>query len=239
MPFYFQAALNQSPLKSGVSYMSLAVPQMIGLIVGGGVTTVTGHYMPVILVAQVLCGTGAGLLTTITTSTSTALWATFMVLCGLGLGLGVNVPHIAIQAVMETDNDVFIANGIASFFGQLGGSLGVPIGNAILIGTLKSNVPQKAPGISPDAVIDAGALALSSLTTSETLVAGLRQAWAVSVGHVNIFLVAIICISVPTACGMKWLNIKTISREREQQKKHIQVENGSHAVLDEETRGAK
>jgi MFS family permease len=235
MPFYFQAALNQSPLESGVSYMTLAVPQMVGLILGGGITTVTGHYMPVILVAQILCGTGAGLLTTITASTSTALWATFMVLCGLGLGLGVNVPHIAIQAVMENDNDVFIANGIASFFGQLGGSLGVPIGNAILIGALKSYVPRKAPGISPDAVIDAGALALSSLTTSETLMAEIRQAWAVSVGHVNIYLVAIICISVPTACGMRWLNIKTISREREEQKQTVRVVNDSRVMIDEET----
>ena len=156
-----------------------------------------------------------------------------MVLTGLGLGLGVNVPHIAIQAVMETDNDVFIANGIASFFGQLGGSLGVPIGNAILIKALKTNVLEKAPGISLDAAVDAGALALSSLTTSESMLAGLRQAWALSIGSVNVFLVAIICISVPTACGMHWLNIKTISREREQQKK-VAARNGLIAASAED-----
>jgi len=45
MPFHFQATLNNSPLKSGVNYMSLAVPQMIGLLAGGGITTVTGHYV--------------------------------------------------------------------------------------------------------------------------------------------------------------------------------------------------
>jgi uncharacterized membrane protein len=234
MPFYFQAALDQSPLKGGVSYMSLAVPQMIGLIAGGGVTTATGHYMPVILVAQIFCATGAGLLTTITTSTSTTLWATFMVFCGFGLGLGVNVPHIAIQAVMETDNDVFIANGIASFFGQLGGALGVPIGNALLINALKAHIPVKAPGVSADAVIAAGALALGSLTDSQTVVAGLRQAWALSVADVNKFLVAIICISVPTACGMKWLNIKTVSREREEQKKNAEAAPGPEVMPGEE-----
>lgn len=58
--------------------------------------------MPVVLFAQVLCVIGSGLLTTLQTDTSTAKWATYMVLTGLGLGLGVNVPHIAIQAVMET-----------------------------------------------------------------------------------------------------------------------------------------
>lgn len=58
--------------------------------------------MPVILFAQLLCSIGSGCLTTLRTDTSTALWATYMALTGLGLGLGVNVPHIAVQAVMET-----------------------------------------------------------------------------------------------------------------------------------------
>ena len=45
MPFYFQAGLGHSPLKSGVDYISLAVPQMIGLLAGGAITTATGHYI--------------------------------------------------------------------------------------------------------------------------------------------------------------------------------------------------
>lgn len=45
MPFYFQAALDNSPLRSGVNYMSLAVPQMIGLLAGGGIVTVWGQYV--------------------------------------------------------------------------------------------------------------------------------------------------------------------------------------------------
>jgi hypothetical protein len=35
-------------------------------------------------------------------STSTIEWAVAMVLTGIGLGMGINAPHIAIQAVMET-----------------------------------------------------------------------------------------------------------------------------------------
>ncbi|MCJ1377535.1 hypothetical protein MMC17_000630 [Xylographa soralifera] len=233
MPFYIQAALNQSPLTSGISYMSLAVPQMIGLLVGGGVVTKWGHYMPIILFTQVLCAIGAGLLTTLRTDTSTALWAVYMVLTGLGLGLGVNVPHIAVQAVMETDNDIFIANGIASFFGQLGGSLGVPIGNALLIDKLRGEVFDLASDISPDAVIAAGPLALQSLTSSPAVLQGLRQAWALAVSQVNVFLVVIICISIPTACGMKWLNIKKISIQREQEKREKAASAGNAAELTE------
>ena len=57
--------------------------------------------MPVILAGQVICSVGTGLLTTIGTTTPTAVWATFLVLVGIGLGIGINAPHIAIQGVME------------------------------------------------------------------------------------------------------------------------------------------
>ncbi|KAI4139613.1 MAG: hypothetical protein LQ341_004154 [Variospora aurantia] len=226
LPFYFQAALNDSPLRSGVNYMALAVPQMIGLLAGGGIVTVWGQYvssretfparqgltvlvqMPVILFAQVLCAIGSGLLTTLRTDTSTALWGTYLALTGLGLGLGVNVPHIAIQAVMKT-------------------ALGVPIGNALLIGGLRSEVPKFAPDVSSEAVVRNGALDLQRLTSSPTTLQGLRTAYATAISHVNIFLVVLICISVPTACGMKWLNIKEVSRLNEEEKKRKREEEKS------------
>ncbi|KAL8704960.1 MAG: hypothetical protein Q9201_001906 [Fulgogasparrea decipioides] len=120
---------------------------------------------------------------------------------------------------MPNDNDVFIANGIASFFGQIGGSIGIPIANALLIDGLHSQVPEYAPSVSPDDVVRNGALHFESLTTSSSLLRGLRQAYAIAISHVCIFLVAIICISIPTALGMEWLNIKEVSRKREEEKK--------------------
>lgn len=219
MPFFFQAGQGSDPIRSGVQYISLAAPLMVGLLAGGGITTVTGQYMPVILFAQVLAAVGSGLLTTIRTNTTTAEWATYMALTGAGLGLGVNVPHIAVQAVFESDNDIFVANGIASFFGQLGGSIGVPAGNALLIAALRKHVPEYAPGIDPKTVINAGPLALESLTNSSSTLHGLREAWSIAVSEVNILLLSIICISVPTALGMQWLNVKKIFEEREAAKR--------------------
>ena len=98
-------------------------------------------------------------------------------------------------------------------------ALGVPIGNALLISGLRSEVPKLAPGISPQAVIRNGALGVQSLTASPSLLHGLREAYAIAISHVNIFLVVLICISVPTACGMEWLNIKEVSKKNETEKK--------------------
>lgn len=104
----------------------------------------------------------------------------------------------------------------------------MPIGNALLIGGLYSQVPNMAPSISPDAVVRAGALNLQSLTSSPDVLHGLREAYAIAISHVNIFLVVLICISVPTACGMKWLNIKKVSLQREEEKKR-KAAGGDHA----------
>ncbi|PVH94202.1 hypothetical protein DM02DRAFT_661269 [Periconia macrospinosa] len=65
---------------------------------------------------------------------------------------------------METDNDIFIANVIASFFGQFGGSLAIPVSNAVLLKGLRNVLPKYAPGVSADAAIAAGGLYVDTLT---------------------------------------------------------------------------
>ena len=98
-------------------------------------------------------------------------------------------------------------------------ALGVPIGSALLIDGLRNGIPKFTSAISPEAVIRNGPLNLQSLTTSTSVLYDLREAYAIAISHVNIFLVVLICISVPTACGMKWLNIKDVSRKNEEEKK--------------------
>ena len=79
-------------------------------------------------------------------------------------------------------------------------------------------------------MVRAGALNLQSLTTSPSILHSLREAYAVAIAHVNIFLVAIICISVPTACGMEWLNIKKVSAQREEEKKEMMEATGRNDI---------
>ena len=76
-------------------------------------------------------------------------------------------------------------------------SLGVPIGHALLIDKLRNDTPKLAFNVSPDAVINAGPLALQSLTSSPAVLQELRQAWVLAVSQVNVLLVVIICISYP------------------------------------------
>ncbi|OCL09619.1 permease of the major facilitator superfamily [Glonium stellatum] len=218
LPFYFQAVLDTSAIRSGVNYMALAVPQFFALLLSGGLVSRFGYYMPAILFGQALCVVGTGFLTQINTTTSTAEWAGYMILVGFGLGMGINIPHIAIQAVMETDEDIFLANGIATLFSQLGGSIAISMGNALLINGLDASVPTYAPGVSAKAIIDAGPLNLSEFASSAAVLSNLRVAYGKAIQHVLIFALVIICTSVPVACGMQWLNLKSISKDQENAK---------------------
>lgn len=57
--------------------------------------------MPFILFGQVVSAVGTGCLTTLSLSTPTPLWATFMALAGWGTGMVENTPYIAIQASIK------------------------------------------------------------------------------------------------------------------------------------------
>ena len=119
---------------------------------------------------------------------------------------------------LQCDSDLKKMNITRTDHGFYSSSLGVPIGNALLIGGLRTEVPRLAPSIPTEAVVRAGATDLESLSSSPYIIQGLREAYAIAISHVNIFLVVVICISVPTACGMEWLNIKKVSAQRETEK---------------------
>jgi len=87
------------------------------------------------------------------------------------------------------------------------------------VGEIRGGVRKLTFNIPVNSVINAGATGLHSLTESPDKLRQLQDVYSNAVSKVMIFLVAVICISVPTAFGMKWLNIKKISIQREEEKR--------------------
>ncbi|KAF2688517.1 hypothetical protein K458DRAFT_465018 [Lentithecium fluviatile CBS 122367] len=179
--------------------------------------------MPVILVGQLICVVGTGLLTRLDMTTSTVEWTAFLVLTGTGLGMGINTPHTAIQAVMETETDVFLVHGVATFFSQLGGTIALPIGNAfisILLGNTSRNTPINdkcnffyTDGLDAQIIVNAGPMAINQLASGSSTVLHIRLAYSKAIQHVVIFALAVVCASVPAAAGTHWLNIKNVAEK--------------------------
>ena len=110
-------------------------------------------------------------------------------------------------------------------------AIGISIGENILVGKLISEVPKYADAISPQAVIESGALNLQALTSSTAVLYGLRQAYGVAISAVIICATVSICFSVLATLGMQRLNLKVISREREVNKQTNQSAASSSGIV--------
>ncbi|KAI1658100.1 major facilitator superfamily domain-containing protein [Daldinia decipiens] len=191
LPILFQSAQGASTTESGLRYIALVGPQIVALIITGGIVSKWGYYVPYMIAGGVVCSVGAGLLTTVNLSTSTAKWATYLVLTGIGLGMAGQLPYTAVP------DDVATGNGTSTSASM-----------ALLIDGLNVAVPRYTNAVTPAAVIEAGATGLQIVATSPTVLEALRAAYVEAVRRTIILGLAGICMVVPVSCAMEWINIK-------------------------------
>ncbi|KAK8139320.1 MFS general substrate transporter [Apiospora sp. TS-2023a] len=228
LPIFFQSAQRVSTTESGVRFIALVLPQIVGLVIVGAVVTKWGYYVPYMLAGVVVTSIGAGFLTTIDTTTPTPVWAAFMVINGLGIGMAQQLPYTALQAVLEPE-DVATGNAIAVFSYQLGGALGVALGQTLLLAKLATAVPSHTHGaVSAPQVISAGATGLGQIAPTAEVLRALRSAYAEAVRDPLILALAAACMAFPFAAAMERLNIKRIAEERKRRLE--EEEKGTNSV---------
>ncbi|RYC61641.1 hypothetical protein CHU98_g4575 [Xylaria longipes] len=214
LPIYFQSAQGVSTTQSGVRFIALVLPQIVGLVAVGAIVTQWGYYVPYMILGVVITSIGAGLLTTIGVSTPTVQWAAYMVINGLGIGMAQQLPYTALQAVLDPI-DVPIGN---VFSYQLGGALAVAIGQNLLLTKLMTTVPRHTSAVAPQAVIAAGASGLDQLAPTLEVLSALRSAYAEALRDPLILALASALLAFPFSCAMERLNIKHIAEQRQQRR---------------------
>lgn len=95
-------------------------------------------------------------------------------------------------------------------------SIAISIGENLLVNGLLTEVPRFTLAVSPQAVISAGPLNLPALATTPRVLQSLREAYVEVLLNLMMFSLVVVCMSVPVACGMKWLNLKSVSEKRKQ-----------------------
>ncbi|KAF2971336.1 hypothetical protein GQX73_g2190 [Xylaria multiplex] len=221
LPIYFQSAQGVSTTQSGVRFIALVLPQIVGLVIVGAIVTQWGYYVPYMILGVIITSIGAGLLTTIGVTTPTVRWAAYMVINGLGIGMAQQLPYTAVQAVLSPI-DVPIGNAIAVFSYQLGGALGVAIGQNLLLSKLKITVPRNTDAVTPQAVIAVGAAGLGHLAPNVEVLAALRLAYAEALRDPLILALAAALLAFPFSCAMERLNIKRVAEKRQQMQDTIE-----------------
>jgi EmrB/QacA subfamily drug resistance transporter len=139
LPLYLQIVKGMSPTEAGLFLLPLTFGIMAGSIFSGQVIARTGRYKRFPVVGAALLVVAMGLLSTI--GVDTALWQTLTMAALFGLGLGFNMQPLvlALQNAVPP-RDMGVATSSATFFRQMGGTLGTAVFLSVLFSTVGEKI---------------------------------------------------------------------------------------------------
>jgi len=138
LPLYVQIVKGYSPTAAGLLMLPLVMGIMAGSVFSGQFIARTGRYRIFPIVGIALLVLSMVLLSRITVDTSMVTVDIFGFIFGLGLGFNMQTLVLAIQNAVPPQ-DMGVATSSATFFRQMGGTLGT----AVFLSALFNAVPDK------------------------------------------------------------------------------------------------
>jgi hypothetical protein len=141
LPLYLQIVKGVSPTRAGLLLVPLVAGIMVGSIIAGQVIARTGRYRIFPIAGVVLLVVGMALFSQI--GVDTPIWAVMVIAPIFGLGLGGNMQPLVLALQNSVPpQDMGVATSSATFFRQMGGTLGT----AVFLSVLFSTVGDKIAG---------------------------------------------------------------------------------------------
>ena len=150
LPQYMQIVHGASPTKAGLMMLPMVLGMMSAGIITGQITSRTGKIRIFPIIGSGMAGLAMIALSRVTADTN-LLWVMGgMVFLGLGLGQCMQPLTIIVQNAVPP-REIGVATSSATFFRQLGGTLGVAVFLSLLFSTLGGNIGSafrsERPGI--------------------------------------------------------------------------------------------
>ncbi|KAK3613993.1 hypothetical protein LTR56_027547 [Elasticomyces elasticus] len=206
MPTYFQVVRGYPPAKSGYMLTPIVVGFLIGILLHGGLTSLTGYYAPFMLLGSLLMPLAAGLVTTWNLDTSLAKLISYSGLVGFASGIGFQGPQSAVQTTLA-EVDVPLGLSVILFAQHFGPALFVSIAQTIFTNRLAVNLHQAVPSLDAKTI---GTIGLGELKSSvgpqrlHDVLLGLDRSlvetWYLPLG--------LTCASMTGAMMMEWRSVK-------------------------------
>lgn len=206
LPLYFQSVQGVGASDSGVRTIPVLVAASLFSIVSGGLITTTGYYQPFLLLGGILNAIGSGLLYTLDIETTTGKWIGYQIVAGVGIGFGIQTSIIVGQASVS-NADLSTATAMILFFQTIGGAFFVQGGQSAFTNKLLKTLPNTAPGVDPQLVLNTGASNLRSAFHGDQL-AGILEAWLKGQRDAYILAIVLGAIAFVVACTAPWKSIK-------------------------------
>lgn len=157
LPLYMQIVHGASPTESGLLMLPMVGGMMVASIGSGRIISRTGKVRVWPIIGSAMITVSLVLLSFTTADTALGLVMAAMFLLGLGLGQCMQPLLLTLQSAVPP-TDIGVATSSATFFRQMGGTLGVAVLLSVLFGTVGGNIQTAFADASDDPVV-AGALA--------------------------------------------------------------------------------
>jgi hypothetical protein len=217
LPLYFQFVRGLSATQSAISNLPMLITMIILSIVSGGMVTKIGYYQPFIIAAAIFCATGAGAVTTLQPSSTTAQWIGYQILYGAGIGFGFQQPVIAVQAVLPT-HEVAVGTALIIFAQSLGGAIFTSVAQSVFLNWLTRLISERIPQLAGEPDMIQFAISGGGFGTGIGAIPAELQPLLVQA--INDSLIRAFYVSLALACAMvisgpflEWRNITQASQE--------------------------
>jgi EmrB/QacA subfamily drug resistance transporter len=139
LPQYFQVLRGSSPTMAGLQMLPMVLGLMSASIASGQLISRTGHYRIYPIIGSVLITISTFVLHLMSVDTPVALVMVSAFFLGFGLGNLMQPLTLALQNVLPP-KDMGVSTASATFFRQIGGTLGVAIFFSVLFSLMGPNI---------------------------------------------------------------------------------------------------
>jgi EmrB/QacA subfamily drug resistance transporter len=139
LPLYLQIVKGVSPTRAGLLLVPLVAGIMVGSIISGQVIARTGRYRIFPIIGAALLVVGMAMFSQI--GVDTPIWAIMLIAPIFGLGLGGNMQPLVLALQNSVPpQDMGVATSSATFFRQMGGTLGTAVFLSVLFSTVGDKI---------------------------------------------------------------------------------------------------
>ncbi|MCS7480817.1 MDR family MFS transporter [Umezawaea endophytica] len=148
IPQYLQIVKGHTPTEAGLLMIPMTLGIMVGSIMSGQITSRTGRYKIFPIIGTALMVVAMFLFQTVDVDSSIWQPTIYMTIFGFGLGNCMQTLTIAAQNAVPT-RDLGVATASATFFRQMGGTVGVAVFLSILFSTVPDSIKDAFTRIVP------------------------------------------------------------------------------------------
>jgi hypothetical protein len=210
LAIYFQSVKGSTALHAGIQMLPLLISCTVSSTVTGGLISAIGYYTPIILICMALFSIGAGLLTTLSITSTFGRNFGYQVIAGLGIGVGFEGGIIAVQNVLPL-NRIPVAVSCVSFFMTLGGAIFIPVSQTLFENGLLHGIETNAPQLDAHLFLHSGATEIRSLLASMNQQGALDvvlQAYVDGLTHTFWVTTACAIAAFVSASALEWKSVK-------------------------------